>query len=412
MKKLYTLILAAAAALSASASSSQLYIMGNPAGGWNYNQGIEMTQVSSGVFTYELHATSSQWFAFTDLLGSSWNETNAHRYAPQGANNTVPSGETNAMAYGKDASWQLPAGDYTLTVNTNTMNLSVGGIVDVKLTNLYLRGDISNWEALPAYAFTTTDNNVWTLKVDAIEAGSAFKLGSDDWGFSYTANNLELALDQVYDLEEGGEDNNMAFAQNITDATFTFNFDAKTLTVSGNGGGVIVRPIEIPENLYICGNINGTEWSTANAPALTKDGNIFKAEAVEVNDAGEGYGYFSFISVLGADWDAVNGSNRFGAPAADTPIDEMLPGTLTLYAANVNASACNSWKCPAGKYNITVDFDKNSVSLAINSGINDIETEINTEARYFNMQGVQVSKPENGLYIKVCGNKAAKVFIR
>lgn len=36
----------------------------------------------------------------------------------------------------------------------------------------------------------------------------------------------------------------------------------------------------------------------------------------------------------------------------------------------------------------------------------------NTAAKYFNLQGVQVANPENGLYIVVKGNKATKVLVK
>ena len=46
------------------------------------------------------------------------------------------------------------------------------------------------------------------------------------------------------------------------------------------------------------------------------------------------------------------------------------------------------------------------------SSVSEIEAEANDEAVYYNLQGVKVAEPENGLYIKVQGNKATKVLIR
>lgn len=58
--------------------------------------------------------------------------------------------------------------------------------------------------------------------------------------------------------------------------------------------------------------------------------------------------------------------------------------------------------------NIKVAYDKAS------SGVNNIAVEDNANApvEYFNLQGVRVANPENGLYIRRQGNKAIKVFIR
>lgn len=46
------------------------------------------------------------------------------------------------------------------------------------------------------------------------------------------------------------------------------------------------------------------------------------------------------------------------------------------------------------------------------SGVAELEAEENAEAVYYNLQGVKVAEPENGLYIKVQGKKATKVMIR
>ena len=43
-------------------------------------------------------------------------------------------------------------------------------------------------------------------------------------------------------------------------------------------------------------------------------------------------------------------------------------------------------------------------------GISDIEIDSNTAPVYYNLQGVRVANPENGLFIEVRGNKAVKVI--
>ena len=48
----------------------------------------------------------------------------------------------------------------------------------------------------------------------------------------------------------------------------------------------------------------------------------------------------------------------------------------------------------------------------IPSGIADIEAEENGVVEYFNLQGVRVAEPVNGLYIRRAGNKVEKVIVR
>lgn len=46
------------------------------------------------------------------------------------------------------------------------------------------------------------------------------------------------------------------------------------------------------------------------------------------------------------------------------------------------------------------------------SGVAEIETDENAPVEYYNMQGIRVSNPENGLYIVKQGNKVSKRYIK
>ena len=48
---------------------------------------------------------------------------------------------------------------------------------------------------------------------------------------------------------------------------------------------------------------------------------------------------------------------------------------------------------------------------ASDAAINDVEADINAPVKYFNLQGVEVANPTEGLFIKVQGNKAQKVVL-
>lgn len=58
-------------------------------------------------------------------------------------------------------------------------------------------------------------------------------------------------------------------------------------------------------------------------------------------------------------------------------------------------------------------FAKANVYVRLSTGVNDVEIEdANAEAVYYNLQGVRVQNPSNGIYIIVKGNKSSKVVIR
>lgn len=88
------------------------------------------------------------------------------------------------------------------------------------------------------------------------------------------------------------------------------------------------------------------------------------------------------------------GSQSFGSFMARM-VDDTKAEIYQWYGANNN-------KCMAAMY--TVDFPQ---------GVNDvISSESNEAPVYYNLQGVRVANPENGLYIKVVGEKATKVLVK
>lgn len=107
-------------------------------------------------------------------------------------------------------------------------------------------------------------------------------------------------------------------------------------------------------------------------------------------------------------------------------LDTDSPATkdnFTGKVGDVELSLRNNYILPsvaAGTYNMTllVTVYKGAPSLYVisynndGSGVAEIEAEAAGEAVYYNLQGVKVAEPENGLYIKVQGNKATKVLVR
>lgn len=67
-------------------------------------------------------------------------------------------------------------------------------------------------------------------------------------------------------------------------------------------------------------------------------------------------------------------------------------------------------------YNDTKEFDAGNLIVSYvapsTSGIEEIEAADNADAVYYNLNGVRVDNPENGLYIRVSGNKATKVLVK
>lgn len=52
-----------------------------------------------------------------------------------------------------------------------------------------------------------------------------------------------------------------------------------------------------------------------------------------------------------------------------------------------------------------------SITKSVSSGIEDITEECDEAPVYYNLQGIVVNNPTNGVYIKKSGNKVSKVIL-
>ena len=319
--------------------------------------------------------------------------------------------------------WSIDGGTFTFTFDPEAMTLTVSGqsVAPVYPEILYVVGNVNNGDfaanntvALAKGASEGTYEGEVTFTGALGTADSYFGLSTAtgataaDWdglGIRYGAPTANaVPTEEPSAIVKGDK------SWKVANGTVTVKVSLVDMTISVIGG-TEPEP-EVPAALYIIGNVNGTAWSTETPVEMTKEGNKFTAEAV-VDDAGEGFGYFSFCTVTGEDWNAVNSGDRFGPAEADEVVAVETPAPMTLYKEGVNASACASWMIAANdeyhKYVFTVDFDTMTVTVDMLSGVASVGQEIETEAVYYNLQGVRVDNPANGVFVRVAGGKATKI---
>lgn len=118
---------------------TDVYVLGNVNGNsFAPNQGVKMTSEDGKIYTATVTMPDVEngygFFAFTHKLGADaddWTTANAYRFLAQSNGNFLVTGTTmNAelpMGYNGDNSMQIPAGDYTLTVDLENMKLTISG---------------------------------------------------------------------------------------------------------------------------------------------------------------------------------------------------------------------------------------------------------------------------------------------
>ena len=301
-------------------------------------------------------------------------------------------------------------GNYTLTFDPAALTLTIakyGGEVSV-VKSYALKGTITGTEEWVSIPMTEGEDGTWSWTGD-VKAGS--------FGVQYLENGIQqkwyASANEAAAIDAPGDYNATENGKNWTlnlEGKMTFTYNPTTLLLSVTGGSQ--SPVGTPEKVYLVGNFGDKHWSTADPVEMTKDGDKFSVEA-ELKAAGTDTedGYFSFVTAKGASWDDVNGSDRYGAKTKDEAITVSTDVEYEKFAAGVNASAANSWTLKAGKYVFTIDFEKGVVRVEpkTSTGVENISTAGEAAAEYYNLQGVRVANPANGVFIRVANGKAVKV---
>lgn len=324
--------------------------------------------------------------------------------------NISAEGTYNASASGVGNWSNTLEGNYTLTFDPAALTLTIAKYEgDVSVVKSYaLKGTITGTEEWVSIPMTEGEDGTWSWTGD-VKAGS--------FGVQYLENGIQqkwyASANEAAAIDAPGDYNATENGKNWTlnlEGKMTFTYNPTTLLLSVTGGSQ--SPVGTPEKVYLVGNFGDKHWSTADPVEMTKDGDKFSVEA-ELKAAGTDTedGYFSFVTAKGASWDDVNGSDRYGAKTKDEAITVSTDVEYEKFAAGVNASAANSWTLKAGKYVFTIDFEKGVVRVEpkTSTGVENISAAGETAAEYYNLQGVRVANPANGVFIRVANGKAVKV---
>lgn len=247
--------------------------------------------------------------------------------------------------------------------------------------DIYLRGDINEWGVSDEFKFTKESGSRYTLKLPFLTgsfklAGPEWNVGNVDFGSSNT-----LGLDVPLKLVFGGQD--IALAEDhLEDVTLLFDWAEKTLTASCKHGGD-------DENYYTVyfRNDDSNPWDVVNI--------------------------FTFNPTLHGDWP--------GTAMEPVTVNGELLWMHKFEKKHEEGAVClvfNNGDSGVEIGNQTDDCPlKNNAIYTINgltddevSGVSEID-DINPNApvEYYNLQGIHVDNPSNGIFIRRQGNKSGLV---
>ena len=372
MKKFFTLF--AMTVMLAFTSQAAYYIVGNdPFGNWDPGNGVEMTDNGNGTYSYKATISGSVWFVFASGLDSNWDVFNSsYRYGPSGSDVEVGVNQWVSTPQGGDKSYKFTGSgsEYVFTFNPAILKFKIEGyVVPIEIDTYTVAGtpaSVFGTEWDPSNAdndmVKQADGTYSLTKYGCQLAGNelAFKVvGNRDWGNAWPNDNVVVEVDET----------------GLYDVTFTFNPEGNEVGYSWvKSGSFDPRTGE----LYVLGEANGNGWApNVGVPMATEDENIFTAtittDGANIDEAdGIGYSYFAFTTKLAEnadDWSGI-AAYRLGALESDYLLSEDQLGIeLGLGAFGQQ----NSFKIPAGTYDLVVNLEANTLVVTKAGGIDPTE---------------------------------------
>lgn len=395
------------------------------------------------------------------------------RYGAPEADATITE-EPSEIVPGKDMSWKMAVGTYTIKVSLVDLTISAVA-AEVPAKKFGLVGTIADqgWNIGAPIEMEETEENVFSYGLESVAEGALFKIAT----IAEYATDQE-AWDNTYGAEAplGSEDapninvvnaghlnawlkssSNFYFAKAMTDVTITFTYnatagEASTVTVTGT---VVDTPAGIDATFNfpeICdaqptdawqrdGNTQNTyidmtepgfssngitmtcEKSASNATGmrLYKSGNYkdlrgYKNSPITIA-CPKGY-YIESIK-------AYSSSTAGTAALSTVTIDETLVSGAALTTDLPEGMKCGYEWTPVSNSTlrqfITLTPTKTTRFTIINvvakqsptsvEGIGE-DVDENAPVEYYNLNGVRVAEPENGIFIRRQGSKVTKIIVR
>lgn len=360
---------------------------------WNLTDTPMTETETAGVFTVTLEELSGE---FKVIKNGDW----AGSYVTSEAlalNTSVALENVNAEGYNitiaDNATWQ----DVTLTLTVDGDNVTLRAEAESTADTYMIVGDFNEWtfENNPINLLDDDNDNVYVGTIAEMSGVNTFKVVKNaSWDTCYGTSGSSLTIGEAYSpsLENSG---NIAFAdQDVVykEVTFTFDANTETLTVTATSIESLVT------TWTLVGDFN--DWSTATS-----------LEFIPSDTPGV---YTLSIDELSGAFKVLK-NNAWGGSYITTDVfttdAEFVLENRDEAGYNIAIAETYIWK------NVVLTLTEGddvilSATAGTVSGIEGVEIESNEAVEYFNLQGVRVENPENGLFIRKQGNKVAKVLVK
>lgn len=256
------------------------------------------------------------------------------------------------------------------------------------------------WSIVNGILMTQTPDNENVFScIGYLKADEDFKF---TYGKDFSDSNKEYrnASTDPYDISgliQGGNDNKFKVAES---ANYYVECNLEDMTVSVSKAEYQDNPIRF-NALFLVGNATAGGWEPVDGTPLTWGGEQDPFRFTWTGELKEGEFKIE--------------TNRYNYGAWDGPwyfagLDE--DGNIDYTKIVADGTGDRKWQiAEPGNYNIDIDLQKGSIAItkAPLNGIEGVVEDNAASAVYYNLQGIVVTNPSNGIFIKKVGDKVYKV---
>ena len=398
MRKISLLSIMAAGLMGLSVNAADYYLIGDLNGWAVADANLKFTEGSDGNYILDVAELKSN-FKIND---GTWSNPDANF----GGSSKLEVGQEYALEVGGSSGNIFTVDNATvrdakLTFNPVRKTLLVTGTTEEVDNSLKFFADLDEggWKEYEltddGYTFTITKSAYFTLTTGSWAGAWRPEGGAD----------VSIEADGSFTAIPSGSNG----CYNITvPGTYTIKVeDAETckFSISGFSGEVIIPDYR---DLYLVGDVYG--WVDVNdAYMLTREDNVYTITLPAGIAKAEGQETTGW-KIWDGSWDY-----SFGANNAEGKI-EWNADNEVWFNSNSNFTATSECETVI-TLTVTEGSDKSGSSIpailvvTIPAAVESIEAEgaLGDSIRYFNLQGVEINEPENGIFVRVADGKATKV---
>lgn len=397
--------LMAAALVSLSASATDYQLIGG-FNSWNTtDESSKFTDKGDGTYVLEYKGTVTTGFKIKSWE-QKWND--AENYGAPTADAVLKVGESFTLLNGTAGQNINTEGGLSLTNPKFTFNpTALTLLVEAGTAEAVITYDIwgnfdggTDWSGV---ALTETDG-VWSASNVEFKAGAQFGIRELADGAQKTwiaaTSAMTVTETTTVDMQVNGT------KLKINAGTYDFSFNPTELKLAitkvNGGGGDEPDPTPTPEykDLYLVGAQFGWSFEESEVYKFERNENVY---TITVN-----------AGMTGEKWKIWDGTwdYNFGCgaeqPVAGVEYDTWFDGGNFTFTTEPNVKTVITFTYVKGS-DVKEDGIPSKLLIDVPNSVENIEAVEEGDVRFFNLQGVEVSEPANGVFVRVANGKATKV---